>query len=160
MEERSRRRVRDLVAQLAFEGRSQNETERARISMMAGSDLLRARAGYRSARPTTAILKIQLATHGRSIQRGHFRTFFGCRPKLCQRASVTDEALGGWKQHQSTTLITRHLTDQVRSKVLPGTSFTVFLPHATSQSAKAPPLEQCSSERQSQPAHRTSRSLD
>jgi hypothetical protein len=55
--ERSRRRVRDLVTQLAFEGRSQNETECARISMMARSDLLHARAGYRSARPTTAILK-------------------------------------------------------------------------------------------------------
>src|ERR1700752_1848181 len=71
MEERSRRRVRDLVTQLAFEGRSQNETERARISMMARSDLLHARAGYRCARPTTAVLKIQLATHGRSIQMGH-----------------------------------------------------------------------------------------
>jgi hypothetical protein len=71
--ERSRRRVRDLVTQLAFEGRSQNETERARISMMARSDLLHARAGYRSARPTTAILKIQLATRGRSIQMGQSR---------------------------------------------------------------------------------------
>jgi putative tryptophan/tyrosine transport system substrate-binding protein len=39
--------------------------------MMARSDLLHPRAGYRSARPTTAILKIQLATHGRSIQFGH-----------------------------------------------------------------------------------------
>jgi hypothetical protein len=71
--ERSRRRVRDLVTQLAFEGRSQNETERARISMMARSDLLHARAGYRSARPITAILKIQLATRGRSIQLGQKR---------------------------------------------------------------------------------------
>src|ERR1700747_3196017 len=71
MGERSRRRVRDLVARLAFKGRSQNETERARISMMARSDLLHTRAGYRSARPITAILKIQLATHGRSIQSGH-----------------------------------------------------------------------------------------
>src|ERR1700757_726753 len=70
MGERSRRRVRDLVARLAFKGRSQNETERARISMMARSDLLHTRAGYRSARPITAILKIQLATHGRSIQSG------------------------------------------------------------------------------------------
>jgi hypothetical protein len=58
--ERSRRRVRDLVTQLAFEGRSQNETERARISMMARSDLLHTRAGYRCARPTIAILKISL----------------------------------------------------------------------------------------------------
>src|SRR6201986_4051906 len=70
MGERSRRRVHDLVTHLAFEGRSQNETERARISMMARSDLLHPRAGYRCARPATAVLKIQLATHGRSIQMG------------------------------------------------------------------------------------------
>ena len=35
VEERSRRRVRDLVTQLAFEGLSENEIGRARISMMA-----------------------------------------------------------------------------------------------------------------------------
>jgi hypothetical protein len=74
MGERSRRRVRDLVTQLAFEGLSENEIGRARISMMARSDLLHARAGYRSARPTT-VLKIQLATHGRSIQLGQKREF-------------------------------------------------------------------------------------
>src|ERR1700746_1793434 len=68
MGERSRRRVRDLVTQLAFEGLSENEIGRARISIMARSDLLHARAGYRSARPTT-VLKIQLATHGRSSVR-------------------------------------------------------------------------------------------
>src|ERR1700740_1079678 len=72
MGERSRRRVRDLVTQLAFEGLSENEIGRAPISMMARSHLLHARAGYRSARPTT-VPKIQLATHGRSIQLGHFR---------------------------------------------------------------------------------------
>jgi hypothetical protein len=38
---------------------------------MARSDLLRIRAGYRSARPITATLQIKLATHGRSIQSGH-----------------------------------------------------------------------------------------
>ena len=37
MEERSRRRVRDLVARLALEGLSENEIGRARISMMARS---------------------------------------------------------------------------------------------------------------------------
>src|SRR5215470_2852463 len=42
--------------------------------MMARSDLLHARAGYRSARPTTSVLKIQLATRGRSIQKGQFET--------------------------------------------------------------------------------------
>src|SRR5262249_55824517 len=41
--------------------------------MMARSDLLHARAGYRSARPTTSVLKIQLATRGRSIQMGQKR---------------------------------------------------------------------------------------
>jgi hypothetical protein len=51
-------RVRDLVPQLAFEGLSENEIGRARISMMARSDLLHARAGYRSARPVTATLQI------------------------------------------------------------------------------------------------------
>jgi hypothetical protein len=58
MEERSRRRVRDLVTQLAFEGLSENEIGRAQISMMARSGLLHARAGYRSARPVTATLQI------------------------------------------------------------------------------------------------------
>src|SRR6201998_2005988 len=77
--ERSRRRVRDLVTQLAFEGLSENEIGRARISMMARSDLIHARAGYRSARPTT-VPKIQLATHGRSIQLGHVRL---SSPSVC-----------------------------------------------------------------------------
>src|ERR1700739_3849263 len=62
MGERSRRRVRDLATQLAFEGLSENEIGRARISMMARSDLLHARAGYRTAKPTT-VLKIKFATH-------------------------------------------------------------------------------------------------
>jgi hypothetical protein len=61
---------RDLVTRLAFEGLSENEIGRARISMMARSDLLQARAGYRCARPVTATPQIQLATHGRSIQMG------------------------------------------------------------------------------------------
>ena len=60
------------MTQLAFEGRSENEIGRARISMMARSDLLHARAGYRSARPVAA-LQIQLATHGRSMQLGQQR---------------------------------------------------------------------------------------
>jgi hypothetical protein len=69
MEERSRRRVRDLVTQLAFEGLSENEIGRARISIMARSNPLHRRAGYRRARPVAASQQIQLATHGRSIQR-------------------------------------------------------------------------------------------
>jgi hypothetical protein len=70
MGKRSRRRVRDLVTQTAFEGLSENEIGCARISMMAGSNPLHQRAEYRRARPVTAPL-IQLATHGRSIQLGH-----------------------------------------------------------------------------------------
>src|ERR1700740_1512061 len=94
MGERSRRRVRDLVTQLAFEGLSENEIGRARISMMAKSDLLHARAGYRSARPTT-VQKIQLATHGRSIQMGQSRRLTVClrlpvfpRKRTSRRAGV------------------------------------------------------------------------
>lgn len=40
MEKRSGRRVRDLVTQMAFQGLSENEIGRARISMMARSNLL------------------------------------------------------------------------------------------------------------------------
>ena len=69
MEKRSRRRVRDLVTQMAFEGLTGNEIGRARISMMARSNLLHERAGYRRARPI-ATQQIQLATHGRSIHLG------------------------------------------------------------------------------------------
>jgi len=39
--------------------------------MMARSDLLHERAGYRRARPVAPAQQIQLATHGRSIQTGH-----------------------------------------------------------------------------------------
>jgi len=70
MGERSRRRIRDLVTQLAFKGLSENEIGCARISMMARSNSLHQRAGYRRARPVTATLQIPLATHGRSIQMG------------------------------------------------------------------------------------------
>jgi len=38
MEKRSRRRIRDLVTQLASQGLSENENGRARISMMAKSN--------------------------------------------------------------------------------------------------------------------------
>src|ERR1700752_2937029 len=63
------RRQQNYPRPLPSRGLSENEIGRARISMMARSDLLRIRAGYRSARPTT-VLKIQLATRGRSIQMG------------------------------------------------------------------------------------------
>ena len=71
--ERSRRRVRDLVTRPAFEGLSEIETGRARISMMARSNTLHQWAGYSRARPVSAAHKIWLATHGRSIQSGQER---------------------------------------------------------------------------------------
>src|ERR1700745_1950682 len=77
MGKRSRRRVRDLVTRLAFEGLSENEIGRARISMMARSDLLHARAGYRSARPTT-VLK-DSACNARPVHTvGSFASILAC----------------------------------------------------------------------------------
>jgi hypothetical protein len=55
MEKRSRRRTPDLVTQPASQGLSENEIGCARISMMARSQTLHARAGYRCARPTPSI---------------------------------------------------------------------------------------------------------
>ena len=54
MEKRSRRRVPELVTRPAFQGLSENEIGRARISMMARNATFRSRAGYRSARPITS----------------------------------------------------------------------------------------------------------
>jgi hypothetical protein len=79
------------VTQLAFEGLSENEIGRARISMMARSDLLHARAGYRSARPVAATLKIQLATHGRSIQLGHSLQKRDVRARSALPLTATEE---------------------------------------------------------------------
>src|SRR4029077_6340365 len=55
-------------------GRDANEIERARISMMARNINVPSRAGYRSARPITPNHHFWLATHGRSIQKGHKAT--------------------------------------------------------------------------------------
>ena|SRR5215831_5883637 len=60
MGERSRRRIRDLVTQLAFKGLSENEIGCVRISMVARSDLLHQRAGYRRARPVSATYRFSL----------------------------------------------------------------------------------------------------
>jgi len=116
MGERSLRRVRDLVTQLAFEGLSENEIGRARISMMARSDLLHARAGYRSARPTT-LLKIQLATHGQSIQLGQGRPS-EMRGDIAGIPPRADEALHcGLRQHRVMSRNAR--CEQVKSAVPP-----------------------------------------
>ena len=47
MEKRSRRRIRDLVTQLASQGLSENENGRARISMMAKSNERSTQTGRR-----------------------------------------------------------------------------------------------------------------
>ena len=48
MEKRSRRRVPELVTRPAFQGLSENEIGRARISMMASNATFRSRAGYKA----------------------------------------------------------------------------------------------------------------
>jgi len=124
--ERSRRRVRDLVTHLAFEGRSQNETERARISMMARSDLLHTRAGYRSARPTIAILKIQLATRGRSIQMGHVGA--AKRSVYC----MTKHAIEGLTKAMAIELATHNIRVNAVAPTIVETSMTAaFLQDAS-----------------------------
>jgi len=67
MEKRSRRRTRDLVTQAASQGLSQNEIGCARISMMARSTNApcKGRIQMRKTNPLH-LLKIRLATHGRS----------------------------------------------------------------------------------------------
>jgi hypothetical protein len=56
--------------------------------MMARSDPLHPRAGYRSARPTTAVLKIQLATRGRSSARP--MQYKGCFPAVNAEVAKSD----------------------------------------------------------------------
>jgi hypothetical protein len=67
---------------------------RARISMMAWSDLLHARAEYRSARPVTATPQIQLATHGRSIQVGSFASIWRWPPLRAGESTRSDRQYG------------------------------------------------------------------
>ena len=74
VEERSRRRVRDLVTQLAFEGLSENEIGRARISMMANE-----RSAPRKGRIQRKTNDLQIITFGlqraaRSTQMGQKAT--------------------------------------------------------------------------------------
>ena len=54
MEDRSSRRMRTLVTQMARRGLSANEIARALISMVARSMTLQSKAGYIDARPLTA----------------------------------------------------------------------------------------------------------
>lgn len=57
----------EILQALYEEGLSENEIGCARISMMARSNPLQQRAGYRRARPVAATQQIHLATHGGSI---------------------------------------------------------------------------------------------
>ena len=75
MEIRSHRRIRDLVAHTAFQGLDANEIGCVRISMMAGSNTLRSKGRIQMSETShLQISHIQLATHGRSIQKCHNRT--------------------------------------------------------------------------------------
>ena len=71
--ERSSRRDRTLVTQMALRGLSGKKIERALISIVARSnEPLQSEAGYIDARPKAKSTKL-LATHGRTIHWGHPR---------------------------------------------------------------------------------------
>jgi hypothetical protein len=66
MEKRSRRRIRDLVTQLASQGLSENENGRARISMMAKSNE-RSLTGRIQKRKTNPLHHSHLACNTRPV---------------------------------------------------------------------------------------------
>src|SRR5215471_3716951 len=68
MEKRSRRRIRDLVAQAASQGLSENEIGCARISIVAGSKNAPIHGPDTEAQDLCLHRTFRLATHGRSIQ--------------------------------------------------------------------------------------------
>ena len=70
---RSRRRIRDLVTQMAASGLSANQIGCARISITGPEPRLHQQAGNISARPTSHRRK-PLATHGWSVHLGHMRS--------------------------------------------------------------------------------------
>jgi len=67
MEDRSSRRMRTLVTQLAHRGLSDNETARALISMMVRSKIAPIRDRIHWCKTADASLTKPLATHGRTI---------------------------------------------------------------------------------------------
>src|SRR5437867_12052544 len=71
MEKRSRRRTRDLVAQAASQGLSENEIGCARISMMARSKNAPFKGRIQKRKTLSLRCSFRLATHGRSIQKCH-----------------------------------------------------------------------------------------
>ncbi len=68
MEKRSRRLTRDLVAQAASQGLSENEIGCARISMMARSKNAPFTGRIQKRKTLSLRCSFRLATHGRSIQ--------------------------------------------------------------------------------------------
>jgi hypothetical protein len=82
MEKWSHRCIPDLVAHPAFQGLDANEIGCVRISIMAGSNALHLKGRIQMSETSyLQIGQIQLATHGRSIQKCHFRNY--ARQKNC-----------------------------------------------------------------------------
>jgi len=118
MEKRSRRRVPELVTRLAFQGLSENEIGRGRISMMARN----ANApleGRIQKRKTNSLSDhhFQLATHGRSIQKCQLRTHAPQRTALPY--SITSSASAsnvGGISTPSTLAVLRLMTSYAHRK--------------------------------------------
>src|SRR5206468_9449494 len=111
MEKRSRRRTRDLVAQAASQGLSENEIGCARISMMARSKNAPFKGRIQKRKTLSLRCSFRLATHGRSIQKCHIQTsgpgllgsHMGSAPRVqsaqpstfaCAQCRIAPKALG------------------------------------------------------------------
>src|SRR6516162_6631748 len=103
MEKRSHGRIRDLVAHTAFKGLDANEIGWVRISIMARSKSLRSKGRIQMSETShIQISHIQLATHGRSIQKcqqrksamrcGHSRFSFSVpvAPRIARNCRLPD----------------------------------------------------------------------
>ena len=86
MEKRSRRRVRDLVARPAFQGLSENEIGRARMSMMARNTNVPFK-GRIQKRKTN---HLQIITFGLQRAAGPYRS---ARKRLMQRSATKSAAM-------------------------------------------------------------------
>ena len=101
MEKRSHRRIRDLVAHTAFKGLDANEIGCVRISIMARSKSLRSKGRIQMSETShLQISHIQLATHGRSIQK--------CQSRTCWRLNEAVAATW-WSDRTAPTYMARTL---------------------------------------------------